>query len=75
MPHIVIKLIKGKTEEQKKKLATALTKTAMSVIGYGEESFSVAIEDIDSKDWVDKVYKPDIIQQKDKLYKQPGYIM
>lgn len=47
----------------------------MSIIGYGEELFSVVIEDIDPKDWADKVYKPDIIEQKDKLYKQPGYKM
>ncbi len=62
MPHIIIKLWKGKTEEQKKKLAEELTKTAMSVIGYGEESFSVAIEDIAPKDWADKVYHPDIMR-------------
>ena len=75
MPHIIVKLWKGKTEAQKKKLAAELTKTAMSIIGYGEESFSVVIEDIDEKDWADKVYKPDIIDKKDKLYKPPGYKM
>jgi 4-oxalocrotonate tautomerase len=75
MPHIIIKLLKGKTEDQKKKLAAELTKTAMSVIGYGEASFSVSIEDIDQKDWAEKVYQPDIMEQKEKLYKQPGYKM
>lgn len=75
MPHIIVKLWKGKTEEQKKKLAEELTKTAMSVIGYGEESFSVSIKDIDPKDWGEKVYHPHIIEQKEKLYKQPGYKM
>jgi 4-oxalocrotonate tautomerase len=75
MPHIIVKLWKGKTEAQKKKLAEELTKTAMSVIGYGEESFSVAIEDIDPNDWKEKVYQPDIIKQKEKLYKEPGYKM
>lgn len=39
MPDLIIKLWKGKTEEQKKKLAEALTKTAMLVIGYGESRF------------------------------------
>lgn len=75
MPHIIVKLWKGKTEAQKKKLAEELTKTAMSVIGYGKESFSVAIEDIDPNDWKEKVYQPDIINQKQKLYKEPGYKM
>ena len=45
IPHIIVKLWKGKTEAQKKKLADELAKTAMFVIGYGEESFSIAIED------------------------------
>jgi 4-oxalocrotonate tautomerase len=43
--------------------------------GSGEESFSVSIEDIDPKDWVEKVYHPYIMEQKEKLYKQPGYKM
>ena len=35
IPHIIVKLWKGKTEAQKKKLADELAKTAMFVIGYG----------------------------------------
>jgi 4-oxalocrotonate tautomerase len=75
MPHIIIKLLKGKSEEQKKKLAEELTKTAMPIVGYGEDAFSVSIEDIEPKEWAEKVYKPEIIGQKDKLYKEPGYKM
>jgi 4-oxalocrotonate tautomerase len=75
MPHIIVKLWKGKSEAQKKKLAEELTQTAMSVIGSGKESFSVAIEDIDPNDWKENVYKPFILGQKEKLYKQPGYKM
>lgn len=75
MPHIIVKLWKGKTEAKKKKLADELTKTAMSIIGYGEESFSVAIEDVEPNDWKEKVYQPDIIKQKEKIYKEPGYKM
>jgi 4-oxalocrotonate tautomerase len=70
MPHIIVKLWKGKSEAQKKKLAEELTQTAMSVIGYGVESFSVAIEDIDPNDWKENVYKPYILG-----HKQPGYKM
>lgn len=75
MSRFIVKLWKGKTEAQKKKLADELTKTAMSVIGYGEESFSVAIEDIEPNEWKEKIYQPDIINQKEKLYKATGYIM
>ena len=34
---------------------------------------SVGIEDIAPQDWTAKVYKPDIIQKRDTLYKNPGY--
>ena len=75
MPHIIVKLWKGKSETQKKKLAVALTNAAISVIGYDENSFSVAIEDVEPNDWKEKVYQPDIIEQKSKLFKSPGYKM
>lgn len=75
MPHISVKLWPGKSESQKKELAEKLVETARSVIGYGEESFSVTIEDIDPNDWKEKVFSPDIISKKDKLYKAPGYKM
>ncbi len=73
MPHINVKLWAGKTESQKQNLAIELTKTAMAVIGYGEESFSVSTEDIDSKHSAEKVYHPEIMDKKDTLYKMPGY--
>lgn len=75
MPHISVKLWTGKTEAEKKKLAEELTKTAMSLLGNGEESFSVAIEDIEPNEWKEKVYMPEIVGRKEKLYKQPGYKM
>jgi len=37
------------------------------------EAVSVSIEDIALSDWVEKVYKPDIIGRPDTLYKTPGY--
>ncbi|MCB0374370.1 MAG: tautomerase family protein [Lewinellaceae bacterium] len=75
MPHIIVKLWPGKSESQKKKLAEALVTAVQSVIGYGEESFSVAIEEVEAKDWAEKVYRPDIVAQQEKLYKEPGYRM
>jgi 4-oxalocrotonate tautomerase len=41
----------------------------------GEESVSVAIEEIKSEDWKEKGYKPDILNAPGKLYKKPGYSM
>jgi 4-oxalocrotonate tautomerase len=43
------------------------------VLGYGEESVSVALEEINAHDWADKVYAPDILGNAEKLYKKPGY--
>lgn len=74
MPHFQIKLIEGKTEEQKQKLAEEVVKAAQKVIGYGDESFSVTIEDFTWVEWKTKVY-PEIIEKKDQLYKKPGYKM
>jgi 4-oxalocrotonate tautomerase len=45
----------------------------MTTANCAEQSVSVSIEDIEPDDWVEKVYKPDIIQKCDILYKKPGY--
>jgi 4-oxalocrotonate tautomerase len=73
MPHVIVKLWPGKSEDQKRRLADAITKDVMAVLNYGEESVSVAMEEVKSKDWTAKVYKPDIKDKWEKLYKKPGY--
>jgi len=73
MPHVIVKLVAGKSEEQKSRLAEEITRNIMSVLNYGEESVSVAFEEINPQDWTEKVYKPDIQNKWDKLYKKPGY--
>lgn len=75
MPHVIVKLWPGKSEQQKERLAEKITKDVMDVLKYGEESVSVGFEEISSKDWKDKVYKPDIKAKWDRLYKKPGYEM
>jgi 4-oxalocrotonate tautomerase len=75
MPHVIVKLWPGKSEEQKRRLADAISKDVMDILNYGEESVSVAIEEVSSKSWAEKVYKPDILDNSDKLYKKPGYTM
>jgi 4-oxalocrotonate tautomerase len=73
MPHVIVKLWPGKSEQQKNRLAGAITKDVMDILHYGEESGSVAMEEVKSQDWVDKVYKPDIQNKSDMLYEKPGY--
>jgi 4-oxalocrotonate tautomerase len=75
MPHVIVKLWPGKSEEQKTRLAEAITRDVMRVLNYGEESVSVALEEITPQDWAEKVYKPDIVNKSEKLYKKPGYTM
>jgi len=73
MPHVIVKLWPGKSEQQKIRLAEAITRDVAEILHYGEESVSVALEEIKSQDWVDKVYRPDIKNKWDSLYKKPGY--
>lgn len=75
MPHVIVKLWPGKSEQQKARLAEAITKNVMDIFNYGEGSVSVAMEEIKPQDWVEKVYQPDIINNPEKLYKKPGYTM
>ena len=75
MPHIAVKLWPGRSEEQKTRLAEAITKDVMNTLHYGEESVSVAFEEIPAQEWAEKVYKPDILNHPEKLYKTPGYTM
>ncbi len=70
---MIVKLWPGKSEQQKNRLAEAIIKDVMDILHYGEESVSVAMEEVKSQDWIEKVYRPDIRNQWDKLYKKPGY--
>jgi 4-oxalocrotonate tautomerase len=73
MPHVIVKLWPGKSEQQKTRLAERITQAVADVLGYGEESVSVAMEEVAARDWAERVYKPDILSKTDQLYKKPGY--
>lgn len=75
MPHVIVKLWPGKSEQQKKQLSDALTREVMEVLHYATESVSVGIEEVPAEQWKDKVYKPDIQEKANTLYKKPGYTM
>jgi 4-oxalocrotonate tautomerase len=75
MPHVIVKLWPGRSELEKKQLADAIVKDVVTYAKCDESSVSVAIEEIKSLDWEEKVYKPDILNNADKLYKKPGYQM
>ena len=75
MPHVIVKLWPGKSEAQKTRLAEEIVKDVTKVLNYGEESVSVAIQEVAPQDWAEKVYQPDIVNNSEKLYKKPGYTM
>jgi 4-oxalocrotonate tautomerase len=73
MPHVIVKLWSGRSEQQKARIAEEVTKAIMASTGNEEDSISVSIEDVEPSEWTEKVYKPDIINGSGKLYKKPGY--
>ncbi|MGH7077191.1 MAG: tautomerase family protein [Acetobacteraceae bacterium] len=73
MPHVIVKLLAGRTREQKARIAEAVTKAIMTTTGNGEDAVSVAIEDVERKDWTELVYRPEILANWDTLFKKPGY--
>ena len=75
MPHVIIKLWPGRSEEQKHELADRIAEDVVDVLHYGKESVSVGFEEISAQDWAEKVYRPDIQSQREKIYKKPGYTM
>jgi 4-oxalocrotonate tautomerase len=73
MPHVIIKMYPGRTEEQKKKLVKAITDSIIKIIAVDEKVISIAVEDVSPEDWAGKVYRPDILEKQNTLYKKPGY--
>lgn len=72
MPHIIVKIV-GQSEEEKKIIADALTDSLSKSLGISNEFISLSIEDVLKEDWVESVYKPEIVEKPNSLYKKPGY--
>ncbi len=73
MPHVIVKLYPGRSEQQKIQLAEEIAKDIVAIAKCQEQSISVAIEEIKPEDWAEKVYRPDILNNQQGLYKRPGY--
>jgi 4-oxalocrotonate tautomerase len=73
MPHIIVKLYPGRSEAQKTQLAEKIVEDVVAIANCKEKSVSVAIEEIRPEDWAEKVYRPDILERPDLLYRKPGY--
>ncbi|MCM3728835.1 tautomerase family protein [Neobacillus cucumis] len=73
MPHIIVKLIPGRTEEQKKELTDKIVQAVMETVNAGESSISVSFEEVPIEKWQKEVYQPEILGKEKTLYKKPGY--
>ena len=73
MPHIIVKLYPGRSEAQKTQLAEKIVEDIVAIANCQEKSVSVAIEEVRPEDWAEKVYRPDILERPDLLYRKPGY--
>lgn len=73
MPHISLKMYKGRTEEQKQAVTKALADALKDTLGCGEDHISVSIHDYDPKEWGEKVFYPEIMADEKALYKKPDY--
>lgn len=72
MPHISIKMLKGRTEEQKKKAAAAVAEALKGAIGVSDEHISVTVEDYTPLEWQDE-FRREVVEKSDVLYKRPNY--
>lgn len=73
MPHVTVKMYPGSTEEQKEKLAEAITNAIVNIVNKPEAAVSIAIEEVAENDWMDQVYEKEIQPNLESLYKKPGY--
>lgn len=73
MPHIIVKLYPGRADELKLELTNKIVQAVVETINVKESSVSVSFEEISSERWGKEVYKPDILDKADTLYRRPGY--
>ena len=67
MPYIAIKTY-PKDEETKRKLVEDINKVVLDVWGCPQNAISISQESIDPTEWDEKVQKPQVEANKDKMY-------
>lgn len=71
MPHISVKMLKGRTDEQKKLAAKAVAKALHDAIGCNETHISVSVEDYTPEEW-QEVFKKEVTEN-NSLVLTPDY--
>jgi 4-oxalocrotonate tautomerase len=67
MPHV------GPVTRNSRRLTQEITDSVTSLFNYGAESVSVGFVEVESQEWAEKVYRPDIQAKWNQLYQKPGY--
>lgn len=73
MPHAIIKVFPGRSQEQKQALALAINDAIIATLGSKPAAVSVSIEDVTPENWGTDVYGPDIADKPETLFIKPGY--
>lgn len=58
MPHVVVRLLPGKSDAQKRAFSDAIVREVTQILGYGEDAVSVGFEEVAPDQWPDKGYRP-----------------
>lgn len=72
MPHVIVKLWPGKSDDQKSRLADAFTESVIGILGYDDDAVSILFDEVAPNDWSERVHKPDILSRWNDLAKRPG---
>ncbi|HEY8443437.1 MAG TPA: tautomerase family protein, partial [Clostridia bacterium] len=72
MPHISVKMLKGRTDAQKQKLAVALKDALKEALGCSEKHISVSIQDYTPQEWQDE-FKKEITDNMENVWIKPQY--
>lgn len=73
MPHIIVKLWPGSSDQQIAALSEAILSDVKAHLGAATGSVSIGFEEVQPQDWMTQVYVPDIQAKWTQLTKHPGY--
>lgn len=71
MPHITLKMLKGRTDEQKKAAAEKLSAALVEAIGCTPSHISVSVEDFTPEEWQEQ-YRIEVAEN-ENLVRKPDY--
>lgn len=69
MPHIIVKLYPGRSEESKHALVEKINQAVIDSLNIPDDVISVAVEEVAKEAWDEEVKKVDIIPKQKTIYK------